>query len=264
MTASKPYIDDILQWRTERLATLAAEDGWLNLIGRWDLDPGSVTIGSAADSGIVLPVGPERLGTVTEEPGGDVVFAPADGGAAIRVVPDRKVPPRFRVGRFLFEIMTVGGRSSLRARDVEHSARDSFAGIDYFDIDEAWRIVAEWIPLEQPFEDQVETTVGTINLVTVTHKAAFTHDGVRHELLPSYGTPQAPQFVIRDRTAPAETYPASRFVYGEAIKDGTIVLDFNKAINPPCAFTDFAVCPLPPPQNVLPFRIPAGERKLRY
>ena len=212
----------------------------------------------------MLPVGPDLLGTVSQEENGDVVFTPADGGASIRVVPDRKVPPRFRVGRFLFEIMTVGDRYSLRARDTEHPARDAFAGIDHFDLDGAWRIVAEWIPLDEPFEDEVETMVGTINRVIVTHKAAFMHEGVRYELLPSYGTPQSPQFVIRDRTAPAETYPASRFVYGEDLKDGTIVLDFNKAINPPCAFTDFAVCPLPPPQNVLPFRIPAGELKLRH
>jgi uncharacterized protein (DUF1684 family) len=264
MTASKGYVEQIRHWRAERLARLAADDGWLNLIGRWDLEPGTTTIGSAADSGIVLPAGPGRLGAVTQNPGGDVVFAPADGGETIRIVPDRKVPPRFDVGRFLFEIMTVGDRLSLRARDREHPARASFPGIDYFDIDEAWRVVAEWIPLDQPFEDEVETMVGTVNLVTVTHKAAFTHDGVRYELLPSYGTPQSPQFVIRDKTAPAETYPASRFVYGEGIGDGAIVLDFNKAINPPCAFTDFAVCPLPPPQNVLPFRIPAGELKLRH
>lgn len=264
MTASKAYIEDIDHWRAERLARLAADDGWLNLIGRWDLEPGTVTIGSAADSGIVLPVGPEKLGTVTEEPGGDIVFAPVDGGEAIRIRPDKKSPPRFHVGRFLFEFMNVGGRSSLRARDTDHPARASFPGIDYFDVDEDWRVVAEWIPLDQPFEDEVETMVGTVNLVTVTHKAAFTRDGVRYELLPSYGTPQSPQFVIRDKTAPAETYPASRFVYGEAIEDGTIVLDFNKALNPPCAFTDFAVCPLPPLQNVLPFRIPAGELKLRH
>lgn len=263
MIARADYVEEIGRWRTERLARLAAEDGWLNLIGRWELEPGTVTIGSAADSGILLPVGPDRLGTVTEEPGGDIVFAPADGGKAIRIVPDRKSPPRFHVGRFLFEIMAVGGRSSLRARDKEHPGRTSFQGIDYFDIDEDWRIVAAWIPLDLPVETEVETMIGTVNKVTITHKAAFEHDGVRYELLPSYGTPQAPQFVIRDRTAGAETYPASRFVYGEGIEDGRIVLDFNKAINPPCAFTDFAVCPLPPPQNVLPFRIPAGELKLR-
>lgn len=264
MTASSDYIEEIERWRTERLAKLAADDGWLNLIGRWDLEPATVTIGSAAESGIVLPVGPERLGTVTEGPGGDVVFVPAAGGEVVRVVPEKRSPPRFHAGRFLFEIVTIGGRSSLRVRDREHRGREAFAGINYFDVDEAWRIVAEWIPLDQPVEAEVKMMIGTVSKVTVTHKAAFTRDGARYELLPSYGTPQSPQFVIRDSTAGTETYPASRFLYGEGIENGTIVLDFNKAINPPCAFTDFAVCPLPPPQNVLPFRVPAGELKLRH
>jgi len=261
MSASKAYLEHMQQWRARRLERLAAEDGWLNLVGRWDLQPGSATVGSASESDIVLPAGPARLGVITLEDGGDVTFAPADGQASVRIVPDRKTPPRFSVGRFLFEIMSIGNGAALRARDRQHDGRASFPGIDYFDIDESWRIVAAWIALDQPIEDEVETMIGTVNRVTVTHKAAFERDGVRYELLPSYGTAQSPQFVIRDRTAGAQTYPASRFVYGEDIGGGTIVIDFNKAINPPCAYTDFAVCPLPPPQNVLPFRIEAGELK---
>jgi len=262
MVAGRDYLDNLERWRAERLERLSAEDGWLNLIGRWDLAAGATTVGSGPDCDIVLPTGPERLGTVSLGADGNVVFAPADGGAPTRIVPDRKAPPRFDAGRFLFEVMSVGDGLSLRARDREHPARLSFSGIESFEVDEGWRIVAEWIPLDEPYEAEVDTMVGTVNKVMVTHKAAFEHDGMRYELLPSYGTAQAPQFVIRDRTAGAETYPASRFVYGEGIADGTIIIDFNKAINPPCAFTDFAVCPLPPAQNVLPFRIPAGEKKL--
>ena len=261
MAATQDYLDHIGRWRAERLERLKAEDGWLNLVGRWDLAPGITTLGSDPASAIVLPGGPAHIGTVTLGDDGIVVFTPRDS-APIRITPDAKVPPRVDAGRFLFEIMSVGDGLSLRARDREHPARLSFAGIDSFDLDEGWRIVADWIPLDQPYEAEVDTMVGTVNKVMVTHKAAFEHDGARYELLPSYGTAQAPQFVIRDRTAGTETYPASRFVYGEEIADGTIVLDFNKAINPPCAFTDFAVCPLPPAQNVLPFRIPVGEKRL--
>ena len=261
MAAPQAYLAHLRHGRAERLERLAAEDGWLNLVGRWDLAPGTTTLGSDPASDIVLPGGPAHLGTVTLGGDGDVVFTPRDG-APVRIVPDRKVPPRFDAGRFLFEVMSVGDGLSLRARDREHPARLSFPGIVSFDVDEDWRVVADWIPLDQPYEADVDTMVGTVNKVMVTHKAAFMHDSARYELLPSYGTAQSPQFVIRDRTAGTETYPASRFVYGEQIADGTIVLDFNKAINPPCAFTDFAVCPLPPAQNVLPFRIPAGEKKL--
>jgi uncharacterized protein (DUF1684 family) len=96
----------------------------------------------------------------------------------------------------------------------------------------------------------------------VTHKAVFQKAGRTWELIATHGTPQAPQFVIRDLTSRDDTYPASRFLYGENVTDATIVLDFNKAINPPCAFTEYAVCPLPPPENVMPIRIEAGEKRL--
>jgi uncharacterized protein (DUF1684 family) len=263
MTPGSDYVADIERWRARRLERLAAEDGWLNLIGRWDLEHRTATIGSASESDIALPLGPARLGTITQKPSGEIVFLPSNAGEIVSIVPDGKTPQRFHVDRFLFEIMTVGGRSHLRARDKQHPARRTIPNIDYFDIDEGWRVSADWVPLDNPIEAEIETMIGTVNLVSVTHKATFTHEGRRYELLPSYGTPQSPQFVIRDETAPAETYPASRFLYGEDISGGKIVLDFNKAINPPCAFTDFAVCPLPPPQNILPFPVRAGEKKLR-
>ncbi len=263
MTASKGYRDKVEAWRKERLAKLAAEDGWLNLVGRWDLNQGAASLGSAPDNNIVLPAGRARLGVIVVE-GETASFTPADGGTPIRIVADRKSPPRFAACQFLFEIMLVGEGLSLRARDKDHPARRSPPAISSFDLDESWRITAQWVALDQPVESEVETMVGTINKLLVTHKAVFEHDGARYELLPSYGTPQSPQFVIRDQTAATETYQASRFVYGEEVGDGEIVLDFNKAINPPCAFTDFAVCPLPPAQNILPFRIPAGELRLRH
>jgi uncharacterized protein (DUF1684 family) len=90
----------------------------------------------------------------------------------------------------------------------------------------------------------------------------FAHEGKTYELIATHGTPNAPQFVIRDLTSRDSTYGACRFVYGEDVTEDSIVLDFNKAINPPCAFTEHAVCPLPPAQNVLPFRIEAGEKRV--
>lgn len=263
MTADPAYLRSLEAWRADRIARLTAEDGWLNLIGRWEIGPGTATVGAAAGNDIVIGAGPDRLGEITLEPDGNVAFSPAAGGETIRIVPNRKAPPRFDVGRFLFEIMSIGEGLALRGRDREHPDRTTPPVIDYFDVDESWRVGAEWVPLEQPVEAEIETMIGTVNKVPVTHKAVFEHDGVRCELLPSYGTPRSPQFVIRDRTAATETYQASRFVYGEGIEGGTIVIDFNKAINPPCAFTDFAVCPLPPAQNILPFRIEAGELRLR-
>lgn len=254
------YSDRVEQWRATRLARLTAEDGWLNIVGRWELEPGSVTFGSAADNDIVVPVGPGHVGTLTLGQGGDVTFAPADGGDAVRLAPDGRTPARFTAGRLLAEVTMLGGVRALRVRDKESPARTSLAEIPHFPVDPSWRIVAEWLPLDEPETMTVDTVAGIPDEVSVARKAAFVHDGVRYELLATHGTPQAPQFVLRDRTA-GETYPASRFVFGEEVGEDTIVLDFNKAINPPCAFSDFTTCPLPPPQNVLPFRIEAGELK---
>ncbi|MDW6024335.1 DUF1684 domain-containing protein [Mesorhizobium sp. BAC0120] len=262
MTSNQDYAGSIEDWRAERLARLKAEDGWLNIIGRWWLEPGSVTVGSSQDNDIVLPVGPAHLGQLTQTSAGEVSFVPAAGGAPTRLTLDKK-PVRFVVGRLLMEVTTLAGQNALRIRDRESSAPANFAGIDYFPIDPAWRFVADWLTLEQPVVTTVDTMIGIPTEVTITHKAAFTRDGVRYELLPTHGTPEAPQFVIRDLTSGKETYPASRFLFGEDIGPDTIVLDFNKAINPPCAFTDHAVCPLPPPQNVLPVRIAAGELALK-
>jgi len=263
MTASPDYFSQIEAWRADRVARLTAEDGWLNLIGRWELAPGAMNVGAANSNEIVLDIGPDRLGTLTRAPDDTVIFEPARGGETVRIAADAKGPVRFPVGRFLFEVVSLAGIKSLRIRDRDAPARQNFPGIDYFPVDEGWRIVAEWRPLGEPMEVEVDTMIGIPTTLAVTHTAIFERDGVRHELVPTYGTPQAPQFVIRDRTSASETYPASRFLHGEKIEGGTIVLDFNKAFNPPCAYSDFAVCPLPLPQNVLPHAIRAGERKPR-
>lgn len=246
-------------WKERRLKNLKAANGWLNIIGRYWLEAGSVTVGSAEDNDIVLSAGPAHVGTITEDANG-VTFTPADGGAPLRLALDKKKPPQFEVGSLLLEVTTMNGENALRVRDKESKAPDAFPGIAYFPLRPDWRIVAEWVPFEQ--ELTVNTSHNIPTDVVATHKAVFTHEGKTYELIATHGTPEAPQFVIRDLTSKDETYGACRFVYGEDVTENSIVLDFNKAINPPCAFTEHAVCPLPPAQNVLPFRIEAGEKRV--
>jgi uncharacterized protein (DUF1684 family) len=260
MTAQADYLEKLAAWKVRRLSALKAADGWLNIVGRWVLGTGSATVGSGEDNDFVLPVGPARLGTITQDADGTVTFAPATG-EPITVTPNKETPPRFTLDRFLLEITTLNGDNALRIRDTQSKAPDALTGIDYFAPKPEWRIVANWSRLDAAQGLTIGTTGAIDTEVEVTHKATFTHDGTQYELIPTHGTPEAPQFVIRDLTSRDLTYPASRFVYGEDVTDSTIVLDFNKAINPPCSFTEFAVCPLPPPQNVLPFRIEAGEKR---
>lgn len=261
MTAPADYLSTLEAWKATRLANLKAPGGWLNIIGRWWLAPGTVTVGSDPGNDLVLAAGPARLGTLTQSDTGSVDFAPADGGAPIHLEPSKKNHPRFLLAGLLLELTTLNGQNALRVRDTNSTAPDAFEPLRYYPARPEWRIEAEWVPYQSPRGLTVGTTKDIDTKVEVTHKAVFTRDGVTYELIATHGTPEAPQFVIRDLTSRDETYPASRFVYGEAVTDTTIVLDFNKAINPPCAFTEYAVCPLPPPDNVLPIRIEAGEKR---
>jgi uncharacterized protein (DUF1684 family) len=260
MTDTAAYLAALEAWKELRLRRLKAPEGWLNIVGRWELEPGTVSIGSAPGSDIVLPVGPAALGTLTQEPTGIAWFSAADDSPPIRLEPNKKNTPKIAIDRFIVELMTLNGENALRIRDTKSAEPDRLAPIDYFDPAPDWRIVADWVPYAQPQSVTVGTTKDIDTEVEATHKAVFTRDGHRFELIATHGTPQAPQFVIRDLTARDSTYPAARFVYGEEVTDKSIVLDFNKAINPPCAFTEYAVCPLPPPENVLPIRIEAGEK----
>lgn len=252
------YVQNLAAWRADRLARLTAEDGWLNLVGLWWLDDGAVTVGSSADRDAILSRGPALIGTAMLAADG-FVWQPGDaGGESVRFAVDKKAPTRFTIGDFLLEVVMLTGRAALRIRDRRANA--NFAGIDHFATNPAWRIVADWLPLDQPIHTSVDTVIGAPSDVVITHRARFAHEGRTYELLPTHGTPDKPQFVIRDLTSGKTTYPASRFLFGEEVTASSIVLDFNKAINPPCAFSDFAICPLPPPENVLPFAVEAGEK----
>ncbi|MDB5624139.1 MAG: hypothetical protein JWR39_2702 [Devosia sp.] len=256
------YAADYADWQARRLAALKAPDGWLNIIARDWLSEGTARVGSAADNDIVLPAGPEHIGSLTQDSAGGVTYTPADGGAAQVLELSKTKPPRFTAGSLLLEVTTLNGQNALRVRDTASKAADELPPLQYFPLDPSWRLVAEWIKLDEPKGLTIDTSKSIKTEVEATHKAVFTKDGITHELLATHGTPQSPQFVIRDLTAREETYGACRFVFGEEVTDSSIVLDFNKAINPPCAFTDFAVCPLPPAENVLPIRIEAGEKRL--
>ena len=258
MTTPTNYLADLEAWKVRRLANLKAANGWLNIIGRYWLEPGSVTVGSAADNDIVLTAGPAHVGTITEDDAG-VTFTPA-GGAPQRLALSKYKPPQFDVDSLLLEVTTMNGENALRVRDKASESPSKFPGIEHFPTQPDWRIVADWLPFEQ--ELTVNTSHNIPTDVVATHKAVFTHEGQSYKIIATHGTPEAPQFVIRDLTSRDATYGACRFVYGEDVTENSIVLDFNKAINPPCAFTEHAVCPLPPAQNILPFRIEAGEKRV--
>ena len=260
MPADPDFLTDLADWRARRLAALAADDGWLNLTDRVPLVPGAQSVGRGPGNDIVLGVGPERLGTLLLGPDGQATLTP-EGAAALPFAAGPETPPRLALGRLMLEIHTVEGAPALRVRDLDSAARAAFAGLRYFPPAPAWCLRADWQVLPTPEARGIALRGGHAERVTVTHRARFTHAGRQVTLLPTHVKGGKPMFVFRDLTARESTYGAGRFLIPDDIGEGWITLDFNRAFSPPCAFTEHAICPLPPPENVLPFAIEAGEMK---
>ncbi len=265
------YTDAIKQWHAGRVERLTGPAGWLTLIGRHPLEHGTWSVGSAAGNAIRLAAGPAKLGTVTYATDGKVSFALADGvdaaidGTAARhaeLVVDGEKPTYVRAGTVNFYVMNRSGNLFLRVRDSEAARRKNFAGIESYPVDPAWRIEADWVPFDPPHEVKITNIIGLVEPAQVPGKAVFTHDGKTYELIPIDEGPEEDLFfVLTDTTAGKETYEACRFLYAKRPVNGKITLDFNKVYNPPCAFSPFATCPLPPKENVLTFPLRAGEKK---
>lgn len=240
----------LAEYRAARHAALIAPDGWLNLVARIELAPGRHLVGAAQE--VQLPFGPDLLGTLDLGEDGTTFTRPGEEPQPFQPVPDAF--PQLHVDPFLLEIHTVDGTPALRVRDLTLQPGIT---LRHFPDTPAWTIRAKW---ENIAAQTAEITMkdGSKAEVSLTHRASFIHDGREVSLTPTHWKSGKPMFVFRDRTA-GETYPACRFLFGEDPSETEITLDFNRAFSPPCAFTDFAICPLPPPGNLLPFRIEAGE-----
>jgi len=273
------YKHSIEQWQAGRVERLTAPDGWLSLIGLEWLKEGANRVGSAADNDIVLSAGPAHLGVVTlAHDGGMRIALDKDSGATIdgkavteaALVDDLHAgadaaPTRVSFGTASFYVIDRDGRKGLRVKDTEAPTRKHFVGIDAFPIDPSWRIEATWVPAAPGETLEMGSVIGTIDKYPVPGRLEFTRDGRHFEILPVIEEPGDAQYfvVFADRTSGKETYGAARFLYVDPPKDGKVVLDFNKAYNPPCAFTPFATCPLAPPENRLDLRVTAGEKNYR-
>lgn len=265
------YYQQVDNWRQKRLESLTADDGWLTLIGLFWLENGANPIGSDPTNRIILPAGkaPARLGVVTLE-GGALRFEAAEGaevlhaGQPVRIMvlePDSSdEPTTLDTGDLSLFVIERSGRFALRVRDRAHPARTSFNGIDHYPVDPVWRIAARFEPYEPPKSIPVPNVLGTVEEEPSPGAVLFEIDGKKLRLDALLGSGGRLFLLFADRTSGRETYGGGRFLYTEApASDGTVSIDFNLAYNPPCAFTDFATCPLPPRQNRLPVAIRAGE-----
>lgn len=269
------FAKELAAARAARLARLTTPDGWLTLIGLHFLAEGENSVGTAAENAIVLAAGPAHVGTVTLAPNGTVTLAVASGvdariggrpvgTATLQSDANHQEPTLVTLGTVSFFVIDRGGKQALRVKDSESVRRAHFLGLDYFPSEERWRIEAQWLPAEPGKKMPVPNVLGQTDWEPVPGKAVFEHDGKTCELMPfDQGAENPLFFVIADATRGKETYGGGRFLYADWPKDGKVVLDFNRAINPPCAFTPFAACPLPLPENRLPFAVTAGEKNYR-
>ncbi|MBN8481452.1 MAG: DUF1684 domain-containing protein [Xanthomonadales bacterium] len=270
--ADDDYARSIDEWRAARIESLKKPDGWFSYVGSGIVPAGESTIGSAKGNAIVLATGPARLGTLRLADG--IVHFRADPAAAAtiddRPVPGEVVlttnadgarPTEVHFGKAWFYVVATGDLVGWRLRDPQSQALAAFKGIDRYPTDPSWRIEADWQPYDPPHSIDLVTVINTLQPSDVPGRALFTRDGRQYTLEPVAEDDGRLFFIIADRTSGKETYGAARFLYADPPANGKVVLDFNKAYNPPCALSPHVVCPTAPPGNRLDLRVTAGEKK---
>jgi uncharacterized protein (DUF1684 family) len=276
-TAKEPQLDlvayeaEIMEWRAGRLDRLRGPDGYLNLAGLFWLTEGSSRFGSAADNDIVFPayaapyIGEletsEEGVVMRSEPGVDLRYEDIPVKSILISDDTTDDPVTITHRTFAWTVVKRDDRFGLRLRDFEHPAIKAFPPIDYYPVDAAMRVVGTLQRFDQPRILNVGTVIeGLAYRPESPGTVAFEIDGETHEL-EAYASGESLFFVFGDATSGRETYPAGRFLYADVPgQDGKTILDFNKAYNPPCAFNDFATCPVASPKNRLKVRIEAGEK----
>jgi len=265
-TIDAHYRKEIEQWRQQREAALKADGGWLTVTGLFWLKEGPNTIGSDATNDILLPESaPAHLGVIQIQ-SDHATFTGSDPAVSFhgKPVTNAEIRPAgsdaLIAGPLQLLLIKRGARLALRLKDNNSKARREFTHLSWYPVEEDWKITARFIPAPTATKLVFDTVIGEQETSDSPGYAEFERDGKTFRLQAASEGKRL-FFVIRDRTSGKTTYPASRFLYAEPARDGVVTLDFNKAENPPCAFTDYATCPLPPPQNRLSLAITAGERK---
>ncbi|HEX4546414.1 MAG TPA: DUF1684 domain-containing protein [Candidatus Acidoferrum sp.] len=272
-----------MAWREAHQADLLKPDGWLSLVGLEWLQPGDNSIGSATDNKIRLAAGsPAHLGVLHLE--GDTVTlnSPAEGfrkdflvagspakPQSLRAEANHdKVSPHLTIGTLNMYVIRREARFALRIKDSHSPSIVGFHDLKWYAPDGAYRVTAKWIPYVPPRTITLATLVGTNYDQPVPGAAEFTLAGKTFRLEAVLEDPAMAKlfFILRDTTSATSTYGACRFLYTGfptkgLDKPGELALDFNRLENPPCAYTPYATCPLPPPGNRLPIALPVGEKR---
>jgi uncharacterized protein (DUF1684 family) len=276
-------LQDELAWRTQHATELQKPDGWLSLIGLEWLEPGETSIGSAQDNKIHLPsTTPAHVAVLKLENNVLTLVPPNEGfptglqidgspakQRALRTDQDKdKFNSHVTIGTINFYVIKRADKFALRIKDAKSPSLIEFHGLKWFEPNPAYRVTAKWIPYVPAKSVSLLTLVGTEYSEPVPGFAEFTLQGKTYRLEPVLEDPNNPKlfFILRDTTSAETTYPACRFLYTTfpnrgVDQPGELALDFNHLENPPCAYTPYATCPLPPAGNRLPIALPVGEQR---
>jgi uncharacterized protein (DUF1684 family) len=263
------------QYRHDLEAKLTSDTGWLTIAGLAFLTGPETTVGSDPANDVVLPAAaPPHLGTFVLADDGSVSVRLAPGVRVTRldgqpfsggtIKSDGAGPPdRLVLGDVQVWVHDSGARKALRIRDKKSALRKTFTGMTWYPIDPAYRVEATFVPYATPKRFDIPNLLGDVDRMTAPGQVTFSLNGKLHRMT-AFLDDDALWFVFRDATSGESTYPAARFLYTALPRDGQVVLDFNRAENPPCAFNPYATCPLPPPENRLAVRVEAGERYQKH
>jgi uncharacterized protein (DUF1684 family) len=257
-------------WRAEHEKSYRTN--WATIAGLHFLEPGSHTAGTASTNDIVLPASAAspRIGRFVLA--NDVVRFEPEPGSKVHIDGHPVTMPRdltddtatkadsIEVGGIRMVVHRSGDRRSLRVWDPEGEMARGFLGFRWFPIQMAYRVTGRFIPDATPRELQVMNTFGDLDTYKTEGVVEFTLQGRTLRLRPFTTRPKRFYIVFKDESSGAETYEAARFLYADLRDDGTTVLDFNQAYNPPCSFNPYTTCPIPLPENRLPLKVLAGEQ----
>lgn len=266
------YQQELDQWRAEREAGLRKPDGWFSLVGLSWLEEGENRFGSDPAGKVVLPAGkaPAQAGVLVRHGNTVELKAAPEAGLTLDGKPVREAtlevgkegkPQVVGLGSLSFFLIPRGDRVGVRVRDSAAPALAAFHGLDYYPAAEDWRVEARFEPYQPPKPIPIVNILGMVEDNPSPGAVVFQREGKTYRLEALDGGDGSLFLLFADPTNGPETYGAGRFLDTDPPKDGKVTVDFNRAYNPPCAFSAYATCPLPPKQNRLPFAVRAGEKK---
>jgi len=246
------YVKSIEQWRAAHAEKLKSETGWLNVAGLFWLKEGLNRAGSDPKNDVALPDGPLHSG-IFQLAGRTVTYRGEDG-ATRTLKPNTDV---LQIGRVKLFVIVRSEKIGLRMRDPQSKMLREFSGLSWYPIQPEGRIVAKFVA--EPKKIRVPNVLGQTADEDAPGYVQFDWHGKQVKLYPTQEENRL-FFILRDQTAGHGTYGAGRFLYADLPKDGRVILDLNQIENPPCAFTPFATCPLPPKENRLDMKLEIGEK----